>query len=126
MPSPALCDARAPGLRAWNIGVLPYCTAGRPHNGDATMLLSFWLRSLRTALERSATGRKQRTSGRRPRGKARLCVERLEDRTVPTTFTVTNTLGTTAVGSLAWAINQVNADTTDTAAQPDVINFNIT
>jgi hypothetical protein len=50
----------------------------------------------------------------------------LEDRTVPTTFTVTNTLGTTAVGSLAWAINQVNADTTDTAAQPDVINFNIT
>jgi hypothetical protein len=53
-------------------------------------------------------------------------VEPLEDRTVPTTFVVTNTLGDGSVGSLAWAINQVNADTTDTAAQPDTINFNIT
>jgi hypothetical protein len=90
------------------------------------MHLSFWLRSLRTALERSATGRKRHTTGRRRRGRARLSVEPLEDRTVPTTFTVTNTLGDGSVGSLAWAINQVNADTTDTAAQPDTINFNIT
>jgi hypothetical protein len=58
--------------------------------------------------------------------RARLSVERLEDRTVPTTFLITNTLGDGTVGSLAWAINQVNADSTDTAAQPDVINFNIT
>jgi hypothetical protein len=90
------------------------------------MLLSFWLRSLRTALGRFATGRTHHTTGRRPRGRTRLSVEALEDRTVPTTFVVTNTLGDGTVGSLAWAINQVNTDTTDTAAQPDVINFNIT
>ncbi len=40
-------------------------------------------------------------------------------------FTVTNTLDNTSMGSLRWAIGQVNSDTTDTAASPDQIDFNI-
>ncbi|MFL5341107.1 MAG: beta strand repeat-containing protein, partial [Gemmataceae bacterium] len=57
----------------------------------------------------------------------RLFVERLEDRTTPSTFTVVNTNDTTDtndpgyVGSLRWAIGQANAD-----ADPlSTINFNI-
>ncbi len=45
--------------------------------------------------------------------------------TGPQVFTVTNTLDDGSVGSLRWAIQQVNADGAATAAQPDIINFNI-
>ena len=41
------------------------------------------------------------------------------------TFTVINTLDDTNPGSLRYAIEQVNADTTDTAAAPDTIAFAI-
>jgi hypothetical protein len=41
-------------------------------------------------------------------------------------FTVTNTLNDGSAGSLLWAINQVNNDTSDSAAQPDLIAFDIT
>jgi hypothetical protein len=40
-------------------------------------------------------------------------------------FVVTNTLDDGSAGSLRWAVNQVNADTTDTAAPADLIAFNI-
>ena len=40
-------------------------------------------------------------------------------------FTVTDTLDDTNPGSLRWAIGQVDADTTDTAASPDQIQFQI-
>jgi parallel beta-helix repeat protein len=50
-----------------------------------------------------------------------LCLEKLEDRTVPSVFTVTNTLDDGSTGSLRWAINQTYAD-----ADPlSTINFNI-
>jgi hypothetical protein len=66
-------------------------------------------------------------SARRRPLRYRPCLEALEDRTVPSTFTVTNTSDDpNQVGSLRWAINQVNTDSTDSAAQPDIINFNIT
>jgi hypothetical protein len=91
------------------------------------MLLSFWLRRLRARFGLSTARRKPRTASRKRRAVARLCLEVLEDRTVPSTFTVTNTSDdANQVGSLRWAINQVNADSADTAAQPDTINFNIT
>jgi hypothetical protein len=85
------------------------------------MLLSSWLRGLRGRAETSQprSVRKQR----HPRLRHRPRLELLEDRTVPSTFTVTNTLDD---GSLRWAVNQVNADATDTVAQPDTVNFAIT
>jgi parallel beta-helix repeat protein len=52
-----------------------------------------------------------------------LHLERLEDRTVPSTFTVTNTLDDGSAGSLRWAITQANA--TANVGGPDVIAFNI-
>src|SRR5437763_1496342 len=55
---------------------------------------------------------------RKPR---RLVLERLEDRTTPATFVVTNTLDDGNSGSLRWAINQANADTDPLSN----INFNI-
>ncbi|MGP0066019.1 MAG: beta strand repeat-containing protein [Isosphaeraceae bacterium] len=41
------------------------------------------------------------------------------------TFTVTDTLDDGSIGSLPWAITQVNQDTTDTSANPDTIDFDI-
>src|SRR5262249_27348975 len=45
-------------------------------------------------------------------------VEALEDRTVPSTFTVLNTLDDGSVGSLRWAVGQANS-----TAGADTINF---
>jgi uncharacterized protein (TIGR03118 family) len=47
-----------------------------------------------------------------------LAVESLEDRTVPSTFTVTNLLDDGSAGSLRWGINQANA-----APGPDTIRL---
>jgi hypothetical protein len=52
-----------------------------------------------------------------------LNLERLEDRWVPSTFTVTNTLDDGSTGSLRWAITQANA--TANVGGPDTIAFNI-
>ncbi len=60
-----------------------------------------------------------RPSVRRPAFHPRL--EGLEDRAVPATFVVTNTLDDGSAGSLRWAINQTNADT-DAVSR---INFDI-
>lgn len=52
---------------------------------------------------------------------SQLRCEQLEDRSVPATFTVTNTLDDGSPGSLRWAIGQVNADTDPTSS----IDFSI-
>ncbi len=41
--------------------------------------------------------------------RTRLAVEALEDRLVPSTYTVLNTLGDGSVGSLRWAVGQANS-----------------
>jgi hypothetical protein len=74
------------------------------------MSLRSWLRSLFT---RPAT----RTIRKAPR-RARLGLEALEDRAVPATFTVLNTLDDGGAGSLRWAVAQANANAGD-----DTINF---
>ena len=49
---------------------------------------------------------------------------RLEDRQLlSNTFTVTSAVNDGSMGSLNWAIEQVNGDTTDSASSPDVIDF---
>src|SRR4051794_18889608 len=53
---------------------------------------------------------------------APLTLERLEDRTVPTTFTVTN-ISNAGAGSLRQAI--LNANSNPNVGGPDVITFNI-
>jgi hypothetical protein len=58
----------------------------------------------------------------RERLRSRPAIEALEDRAVPSTFTVTNVLDSGA-GSLRAAITAVNRDTSNTGT--DVINFNI-
>src|SRR5262249_57500663 len=50
--------------------------------------------------------------------RSRPAVEALEDRTVPSTFTVVNTLDDGSVGSLRWAVGQANA-----TAGADTIDF---
>src|SRR4051794_643238 len=86
------------------------------------MTLARWLRPLAARLTRG------RPAVPRPRFRPGVMV--LEDRTVPATFTVTNTFDTTDttsanyVGSLRWAINRVNATTANDGPQ-QTINFNI-
>jgi parallel beta-helix repeat protein len=50
--------------------------------------------------------------------RARLAMDLLEDRLVPSTFTVLNTLDDSSVGSLRWAVGQANA-----TAGADTIDF---
>ncbi len=72
---------------------------------------------------RAVSGTK--TKGRR-RGTPRPSAEVLEARLVLSqVFTVTNTSDNTSMGSLRWAIGQVNSDGTDTPASPDQIQFDI-
>ncbi len=59
-------------------------------------------------------------------GRSRPLVEILEQRQLlSNVFAVTNTLDDGSTGSLRWAIGQVNADTTDSTAIPDQIQFHI-
>ncbi len=48
-----------------------------------------------------------------------------ERRLLSQTFTVTDTNSDYNMGSLNWAIQQVNVDTSDSGSSPDVIDFNI-
>lgn len=67
--------------------------------------------------------RRPRTSSNRKR---RATIELLEGRALlSTTYTVTRGADDSNTGSLRWAINQVNADLTDSPASPDHIEFNI-
>ena len=67
-----------------------------------------------------------RPHSRRGNGMTRPPVEVLEGRQLLSqVFTVTDTLDDTNPGSLRWAIGQVNADATDTAADPNQIRFDI-
>src|SRR5262249_32234213 len=66
--------------------------------GELTMGFFTWLRPLK---ERSVATRRDRT--RRPAASGRLFLERLEDRTVPSTFTVQN-LNDDGAGSLRAAV----------------------
>src|SRR5262245_11452455 len=56
--------------------------------------------------------------------RARLAVATLEGRTVPSTFSVTNTLGDGSVGSLRWAVAQANARAGDDTISFDRTAFN--
>src|SRR6516162_9411056 len=76
------------------------------------MLFASWLRNWKASIER----RSARNPIRRRRSPARRLATRLGTNT-------SNNTNTT--GSLGWAVTQVDADTTDSAAQPDLIAFNI-
>ena len=64
------------------------------------MTMRSWIRNL---FDRPATRPIRKAPPRAP-----LAVELLEDRAVPSTFTVLNTLGDGSVGSLRWAVGQAN------------------
>ena len=89
------------------------------------MLFSTWLRNWKGSLERRWA--LNQTLRRRPPARRlapRLRLEALEDRTLLSTFLVTNTLDS-GTGSLRQAILNANAANTGTAASPDLIQFNI-
>ncbi len=71
--------------------------------------------------KRTSRTKKSRSNSNGRRPSRWLLLERLEDRTVPSTFLVTNTLDDGSAGSLRWAVNQANAD----ADAVSNINFNI-
>jgi hypothetical protein len=71
---------------------------------------------LQRFLRRSSSPRPRRLPARRPG----LAVEALEERAVPATYWVTNTLDDGSAGSLRWAITQANQ-----SAGPNVIDFDI-
>jgi hypothetical protein len=82
----------------------------------------------------SSRSRPRKATAARPPRRFRPFVEPLEERWLPSTFTV-NTTGDSplvlinpdgsTVTTLRAAINEVNADATDSAASPDTIAFNI-
>ena len=74
------------------------------------MRLSSWLRSARSLFVPSGTEKGRRpTRLRKPATAIRLSLERLEDRTVPSTFTVRN-LADSGLGSLRQAVLDANAN----------------
>jgi hypothetical protein len=82
-----------------------------------------WPTLIALCLALSPTTARKAPPRRRPAFRRPLC-ERLEDRTLPATFTVLNTLDS-GPGSFRQAIDAVNADTSDSAANPDRILFDI-
>src|SRR5262249_53272290 len=91
----------ADGFRPWSI-LLP----------EVPMTMRSWVRDV---FARPVTRPIRKAPPR-----ARLGVEALEDRTVPSTFTVVNTLDDGSEGSLRWAVGQANppagAETIDFAS----------
>src|SRR5262245_37818493 len=73
------------------------------------MRLSSWLRSARSLFAPSGTANGHRRSRRAKRVPTRLSIEQLEDRTVPSTFTVQN-LADSGAGSLRAAITAANTN----------------
>ncbi len=74
----------------------------------------------------SSRRRRERSKRHARTGLAARPLEALEVRSLLSqVFTVTNSSDNTSMGSLRWAIGQVNSDGTDTAASPDQIRFNI-
>src|SRR5262249_55937217 len=88
--------------------------AGRTLIGDASMFLSLFRRVARGGKARRSPLRKTRTKA--------LQLEALEDRTLPSTFLVTNT-NDSGAGSLRQAILDANA--TPNVGGPDLISFAI-
>src|SRR5215510_12805106 len=82
------------------------CIADQSSQGVFAMRLSSWLRSARSLFVPAGT-KKAHGSMRTP--PARLTVEPLEDRTVPSTFTVFN-LADSGTGSLRQAVLDANAN----------------
>ncbi len=85
------------------------------------MSFSSWLRSCKNTLARFPLLNPARRRARRSRP-CPLYLEVLEDRSLPSTFTVVNT-DDAGDGSLRQAIIDANAAATGTAADPDVIQF---
>jgi hypothetical protein len=71
------------------------------------MMTPFFSRFRRTTPAKKRNRAKSEARPKRPK----LLLELLENRTLLSTFTVTNTLDDTNPGSLRWAINQANTDT---------------
>jgi hypothetical protein len=84
-----------------------------PFFEEFLMTMRSWIRNL---FDRPATRPIRKAPPR-----SRLGVELLENRTVPSTFTVLNTLDDGSVGSLRWAVGQAN-----TSSGPDTIVFDPT
>jgi uncharacterized protein (TIGR03118 family) len=82
------------------------------------MSLHSWLQNLRSALAPRRGQRKHKRRGSLRAATFRPNLEILEDRTVPSTFTVTNLLDDGSAGSLRSAISQANA-----APGPDTVAF---
>src|SRR5262249_52981824 len=107
--------APAHGLRAWEM--CRCIIADQPGKGERTMSLLSWLQNLRSALTPARCQRQHRR-----RGPVRVAthpptLDVLEDRTVPSTFTVL-TPGDSGSGSLRAAVLAAEAH-----PGPDVIDF---
>jgi predicted outer membrane repeat protein len=70
-----------------------------------------WFHSLLAAWKSALPRRRPVPRLARPRG-FRLCLEALEDRSVPSTLNVTSSADTGAVGTLRWAVGVANGSTT--------------
>ncbi len=87
------------------------------------MSFASWLRTLRARF-RLHPEHRSRPTRRKRRTRTPLALEALEDRTVPSTFTVTTTADS-GPGSLRQAILDANAANTGTATNPDLIQFKL-
>src|SRR5947209_8812529 len=87
-----------------------HCIADQSSRGVFAMRMSYWLRSARSLFVPSGTEKGHRSPRLRKRPlAARLSFERLEDRTVPSTFMVSN-LSDSGAGSLRQAILDANGN----------------
>src|SRR5262249_13946800 len=91
--------------------------ADQPGKREPTMSFRSWLLNLRSALVSSWGQRSPRPRGSPRAATYRPSLEVLEDRTVPSTFTVLN-LADSGAGSLRQAVLDAN-----TLLGPDIINF---